>query len=382
MTPDAVRADRNHAVRTAAREWAGIDAVTLSRIDALYPDDRSRVGPVFRVLLFAFALLAGAAATGLAYLVVPSTWVAVLMGVVLLAATEVQAVALRRVDGGAEAATAFLGTLLLVVGTALVLAESLHPGEVVLTRVALSLAAAVCWLGAGRWGMPFLAVLGGIACAGLLATLPGGRVLWLAVALAAVVPLLRASTARRFPPAQRTAFAGSLVVTLGAGYLAVNLWSLDSGWIERFGEHALVGSPWVRGLAVVATAVAPLLTLRLGVARRRRLLLWAGAAMAAASVVTLRHYFPLGPLWLWLTAWGVLCVTLALAVRRALAAAAGGERSRFTIEAATGARRLEAAATTAASVATLTPETRPAEPEAAFRPGGGGFGGGGATDSF
>ena len=382
MRPDAAAADRNHAVRTAVRGWTAIDAATLTRIDALYPDDRSRSRPVFRTLLFAFALLASAAAAGLAFTIFTSPWAVVLMGAVLLAATEVQVASWRRADGGAEAATALLGVLLLVIGAALVLERSYHPGELVLARSALALAAVVCWLAAARWGLPFLAVLGCIACAALLATLTGGRALWLVAAVATVPPLLRGTTARRLPPALRTACAGALVTALGAAYLAVNLWSLDGGWIEQLGEHARETDTPVRVMAALATALAPLLVLGLGAARRRRLLLWAGAAMTAASLVTLRHFAPLGPLWLWLAAAGALCVGAALAVRRALAAPAGGERWGFTAMPEGGERRLEAAATTAAAMAVLTPEARPTEPEPPFKPGGGGFGGGGASDSY
>ncbi len=144
MRADASAADRNHAVRTSASEWPGLDAGTLARIDALYPDDRSRAGPVFRVLLFAFALLAGGAATGLAFLTSRGPGTAVVMGLILLAATELQVGVWRRADGGAEAATAFLGVLLVAIGAALVLEESAHPHELVLARVALTLAAAAC----------------------------------------------------------------------------------------------------------------------------------------------------------------------------------------------------------------------------------------------
>lgn len=382
MRTDAAVADRNNAVRTAAREWLGLDAEMLARIDALYPDDRSRAGPVFRVLLFAFALLAGGAATGLAGVVAESPWVAVVMGVVLLAATELQVGAWRRADGGAEAATALLGVILLAAGTVLELEQLFQPREVVLARVAFALAAAACCLAARRWGLSFLGVTGAVALLALLATFPGGRGLWLAVAVIGAVPLLRATTARRFPPSHRLAFAGALVILLGAGYLALNLWSLDSGWIEEIGDHPPGADAWLRALAVVATAALPLLTLAAGIVRRCRLLLWTGAAMAVASVVTLRHYVHLGPLWLLLAVAGALLVALALAVRRWLVAAAGGERWGFSAEPSAAGQRLERAAASAVAMAVLTPEAPPAEPKPDMTPGGGEFGGGGASDSF
>ncbi len=382
MRPDAAAADRDHSVRTAALEWPGLAAATLARIDALYPDDRSRSGPAFRGLLFVFALLAGGAATGLAAVVFQSPWVAVVMGAVLLAATEAQVGAWRRADGGAEAATAFLGVALLPLGVALVLEDAFHPREVVLARVALALAVVVCCLAARRWGLSFLAVMGAAALLALLASLPRGRLLWLAIASFGTVPLLRATTARRFPPSHRLAFAGALVVLLGAGYLAVNVWSLDSGWIERIGDQTANASAWLRALAVIATAALPALTLTAGIVRRRRLLLWAGAAMAVASAVTLRHYVHIGPLWLLLTAAGTILVAVALVVRRAIVSRVGSERWGFSVAPNDAGQRLENAAASAVSMAVLTPEVQPAEPKPDLTPGGGQFGGGGASDSF
>jgi hypothetical protein len=379
---DAAAADRSHAVRAAAREWAGLDAATLARVDALYPDDRSRSSPGFRALLFVFALLAGGAATGLAGVVFESAWVAVVMGALLLAATEIQVGAWRRAGGGAEAATAFLGVILLAGGTALVLADASHPREIVLARVGFGLAAIACCLGARRWGLSFLGVGGALALLALLATAPGGRVLWVIAAIVGALPLLRATTARRFPPAHRRSFAGALVVLLGAGYLALNLWSLDGGWIEEIGEQPPSPDGALRVLAAVATAALPLLTLAAGVMRRRRLLLWTGAAMAVASAVTLRHYVRIGPLWLLLTGAGLVLVAATLVIRRALAAAPEGERRGFSAAETGAGQRIERAAATAVAVAVLTPETRPAEAKPDLTPGGGTFGGGGASDSF
>ncbi len=62
MNAEAVRADRNDAIREAARTWkkaGAIDEASLKAIEAAYPDDRVRVGPVFRVLLFLFTLARG-----------------------------------------------------------------------------------------------------------------------------------------------------------------------------------------------------------------------------------------------------------------------------------------------------------------------------------
>ena len=59
MKPDAALADRRQSVRGAGREWlrAGwINESVFQSIVKMYPDDRVRVGPVFRILFFVLTL--------------------------------------------------------------------------------------------------------------------------------------------------------------------------------------------------------------------------------------------------------------------------------------------------------------------------------------
>ena len=61
MKPDAALADRRQSVRDAGREWlrAGwINENAFQSIATMYPDDRVRVGPVFRILFFVLTLAA------------------------------------------------------------------------------------------------------------------------------------------------------------------------------------------------------------------------------------------------------------------------------------------------------------------------------------
>jgi uncharacterized membrane protein YgcG len=118
------------------------------------------------------------------------------------------------------------------------------------------------------------------------------------------------------------------------------------------------------------------------VRRREPWLLWTGPAMSAASAVTLRHYVHLGPLWAVLAAAGIVLVVLAMVARRVLDSGRNKERRGLTAEPLFGDERKVRLAELAVSMATLTPEAKPPEPKPSFEPGGGDFGGGGASDSF
>jgi hypothetical protein len=119
------------------------------------------------------------------------------------------------------------------------------------------------------------------------------------------------------------------------------------------------------------------------IATRRRILLWLGGLASAASLVTLRWYVHVAPPWLVLTASGAALIALALGLRRVLATAPGGERFGFTgaplFEDPARHERLTAAVTLAAG-ARLQPE--PPSATGKLRPGGGSYGGGGATGEY
>jgi len=115
---------------------------------------------------------------------------------------------------------------------------------------------------------------------------------------------------------------------------------------------------------------------------RDRWLLWTAGAMVAASAVTFRHYVHLGPLWAILAAAGIVLVVLAMVARRVLDSGRNKERRGLTAEPLFGDERKVRLAELAVSMATLTPEAKPPEPKPTFEPGGGSFGGGGASDSF
>ncbi len=106
-----------------------------------------------------------------------------------------------------------------------------------------------------------------------------------------------------------------------------------------------------------------------------------GIAFAALSLVTLRYYVHLAPLWVILAAAGAVLLLAALWLNRTLRRSADGERAGFT------ARPLYAglgALPSVAAVAGFTPEARiaPGSDSANFTGGGGVSGGGGAAGSF
>jgi hypothetical protein len=392
MRADVARADRAQEVRDAARGWrraGAIDEAALASIESAYPDDRVRLGPVFRVLAFLFTALAVLALIGLLALVLEPghrPWaLPLLVGVALVVVTEVQLGPLRRRDGGTETATAWLAFACLVVGLGWYAFDELHLRGLEAWIAFWSIAACLSIAAVVRWGGAGHALVGSVAVFLLLAATDVGRLGWILIAVAAAPVLVRASESKQLPPAQRHAALAALASCLAALYLAVHFGSWESGWVE--GLHAGPARPAppaaLRPLALTATAALPVGLLAWSIATRRRVLLRLGLLASAASLVTLRWYVHVAPAWLAMTAAGAAMIALGLAVRRALDAAPGRERWGFTAAPLFGdaARRERlAAAVTLAAGARLRPEV-PAAGER-FRAGGGSYGGGGATGKY
>ena len=112
MRTDVETADRSAEARAAARAWhraGAIDEKTLQAIALECPDDRSRVRPAFRVILFLFTFVAGVSAVGLLSLLGMPEGLLFFSGALgSMAATELQTGKLRRSGAGAEEATAVL----------------------------------------------------------------------------------------------------------------------------------------------------------------------------------------------------------------------------------------------------------------------------------
>jgi hypothetical protein len=396
MTAAISLADRNGAVRAAARSWkraGAIDDASLAAVEAACPDDRHGVGPVLRVLLFLFTLLSIGGAFGFVVVAIGGgasenvlPVLGFLFGAGLITAADYQISGLRRWRGGIEAAASLAGIGFLT-GFAywLLYVEAGLPDDRAtagMLLVAALLLAAAAW----RWGY---AVYAGMAMAALLeslAILPFGRLLWILLPLAAAPPLARLAASVRLPPAHRASCTAALAVGLAGLYVAVHYGSLDFGLVELFSHgwqsRSVPRSGLVRWLSLAATALVPFVYLALGLRSRRWVFLILGLGTATASLVTLRWYVHLAPLWIVLTLGGAALVAAVFGARRHLDSGPEKERHGFTAEPLfdeIGRRRMLEAG---AAVLSLSPEARPVHQEPKLSGGGGSFGGGGSSSDF
>ncbi len=391
MRRDAALADRRHEVRAAAQAWrraGAIDDATLRTIEAAYPDDRSRLGPAFRATAFLLGIVALSACMGVIGMVTNRSeafGVACLVFAVLLAvATEVLVGPLRRSDSGIETATALLSVLYALVGSGFLLEKALG-SERQLLAVLLALGATLAAPASARWGSPVLALVAGACGLLFLARLPGGRLLWVLAAPLAAPLLLRTSESQVLPPSHRRSLQWVLVLALCAFYLAVHVGSLDFRWLEwlaEFREAQPLSAAWLRPLSSLATALVPVAVFGFAIATRRTYLMDLGIVLAVASLVTLRFYVHVAPLWLVLIAAGTGALLVTLAVRRLLASGRHGERGGFTAEPLFTDSKKRHAVEVLGAMATLGPAASAAREDRGLTPGGGRYGGGGATSDF
>lgn len=397
MNAGAARVDRNAAVRKAARAWkksGAIDEASLKAVEAAYPDDRSRVGPVFRVLLFLFTLLAVNGGFGFALALFngfdPDDEIVgpllLVFGVTSAIATDMLITRMRMRQGGIEAALSLAAVGYLIGSVAWLLFESLSlEDETVLPMLFLA-AALLLAVAAWRWGYPIYAGASAAALLGAVAAVPGGRLAWIALPLAVAPWLARLSDSERLPPAHRDSWKAILLVGLVGVYVAVHLGSVAVQFVEKVGgrwEGSLTElSQPLRWLVLAGTALLPVAYLAVGVRTRRYLFLLVGLGTGIASVIVIVRYFRLEPLWAVLTVTGALLVAGIFALRRYLEAGPGGERHGFTaaplFDDAARQRWLEAGA----AAVTLAPEARTFREDPKFSGGGGEFGGGGSSSEF
>jgi hypothetical protein len=380
-------ASRAAEVRQAARAWRDsgvIGAWTLEEIEADYPDARPRLATAWKVLIFFLVSVAmHAVCFGFAEIMHSAGgagfWI--VFGVGLAAVTEALRGS-RFAGNGSDAATSFGAIGYLLLGIGIQASESLsHNDETAITVVLVAtvgLFSAACL----RWGFSVYAAFAAGALFLLFGRFPGGRITWI-LAGALLVGVTRTHLDRSYPPPLRRAVAAVLAVSAAALYIAVNFYSLDQRWIEQLKAHsAPTGAPsdLTRALSAVATALVPIVYLIWGIRARRTLALDLGLTFTAASLVTLRYYIHVAPLWLVLTLAGALLILGALWLERTLRRAPGGERRGFTAEplsSAKGAESLQAAAVIAGF--TGSPAT---VKSGELSPGGGRLGGGGSSGTF
>jgi hypothetical protein len=392
---DAIAWERAAEVRTAARGWlraGAIDESTHQAIEKMYADPCITPSVVWRVLtagIVSAVILCALGAifvptrprsTGLALLLV-------LFGGACLVATERLNAAPPLARRGAAGATSFWGLLLILVGVGVLLQESLKL-RVADALDAVLLSAALAW-GAGcwRWGNPIFAGLSAVSLFLFLGRLPHGRFLWILASAALTVLAARRLDARGWAPSHRRAATVLVVAGILAGYVALNVYSLDEHLLEELRrlDPGRLAQPPGRALffvSAVATAVLPVVILGWAWMSRRAFLLDAGIVLLALSLVTLRHYVQVAPLWAALAGSGAALIALALVVERVLRRSPGGELAGFTSDPLFSDDRRQRFLEIVPVAATLAPAPPPGAPEKSFVGRGGGFGGGGASERF
>jgi hypothetical protein len=391
----AALADRHAAVRKAARAWrkaGAVDESSLKAIETAYPDDRVRVGPVFRVLLFLFTLISVNGGFGFVLALFDGFVATGFPGPLLLVfgagcavATDLLIARMRRRQGGIESALSLAAAGALIGFFAWVLLERLDlPDEIAVPALFLA-AALILAAAAWRWGYPIYAGAAMASFLGTLAASPAGRLLWIALPLVLAPWLMRRTDSERLPPAYRDSWQAVLLVGLAAVYVAVHLGSVETHLVEKIGARWVYGvermSDPVWWLAVAGTVLVPLAYLAVGVRTRRYIFLLLGLGTGIASAVTIAHYSGLEPLWAVLIGSGVVLTTVIFVLRHYLESGLNGERHGFTtaplFEDVERQHWLEAGA----AALTFSPEARTRD-EPGFSGGGGEFGGGGSSSGY
>ena len=393
MRRQAIAWERAAEVAAAARGWrrvGAIDEATERRIRAAFPDPCVTPGALWRVLtggmvaaivLCTFAAVLIALGWGTRQLQI----LLLLFGGACLVATDMLEASPRRAQRGAAGATALLGVAFFLMGLGLVLYDTVWLRSNDSIDALLVGGVLTCGLAGWRWGSPVFAGLSGIALFGYLGRLPHGRMLWFLAGAVLTGIAARRLDDGRLAPSHRLGAAVLTVIGIGAAYAAVNVYSLDERLLEHLARLAPTREPLPRGVvpaAVLATALLPLAVLVWGVRSRRTFLLDTGIVLLALSLVTVRHYVHVAPLWVVLTLSGALLVVLALAVERALRRAPAGEVAGFTADPLFTDERRQQALLVVPAVTAFTPPAVTPTHDPGFTAEGGRFGGGGAQEKF
>jgi hypothetical protein len=385
MRLDTSLADRKQSVREAAQEWlnAGwIEREAWQRIKTMYVDDRVRTGVAFRILFFILTLAAVMGFLGAICVLADDdmlvTALALVSGIACWGITEHLILKKKRRQGGIEAAFSVAAIISLAIGLAVFLFKShLFQADsaikIVLSALSL-LTAAAAW----NWGYwPYMALSAGSLFFAAVER-PGGRLAWIIGAIMLYPWLVRGCDSHKLPPSQRKGAAAFLVIMIAALYAATNIWVLDNHVLD----WNFITASYPRWLYSILTAALPIIVSAIGVIKRRRLFLVLGFLLGLLSLITLRMYVHLVPLWVALTGGGILLLAIAGVLRRYLDSGANRERAGFTADPLAERPGKHRGVEILASVATLTPSSAPASENPQFQGRGGEFGGGGASGSF
>lgn len=172
------------------------------------------------------------------------------------------------------------------------------------------------------------------------------------------------------------------LAALAGIYLDVNLFAHRLLWQDRLGWPPAAGAAsWSDPLCAVLTALLPAAALVLGIARRDRALLWYAVVAGTASILTLKYFVHLGYLAEEVTAAGLALTGLAFVLLRWLRSGADRRRGAFTGEPLLEPRLYGLDVEALATMQPLAPTPKAPAAEG-FRPGGGAFGGGGASGGY
>jgi hypothetical protein len=160
--------------------------------------------------------------------------------------------------------------------------------------------------------------------------------------------------------------------------LPLAAYAQHADWSRLDPIHVAGGGHTTRLMTIVLLLVLAAALLRAGLRRRRHAPLWGGMGCIAGLAVELRGLLPLATE-TWLMLCGLVALVVGVTVDRYLRQARNGLTS-ATLTQREGELDLLQVAGTALLAQRAAPEPAPAEP--GFEPGGGRFGGGGATGSY
>ena len=389
MKPDAALADRRQSVRDAGREWlrAGwINENAFQSIAAMYPDDRIRVGLVFRILFFVLTLAAILGVIFALYSLIhgekPIAVFALIAGIACWMTAHHLIGSKKRVQGGIEAAFSLAAIVNLMTGPAILLLDSrlMHTNSAII--LLLCFFAILFGAAAWTWGYwPYMALSAGLLFFAVV-SLPPGRVCWIIIVVVLYRWLIRGCDSIQIPPSLRESSTAFLAVALLAFYAAVNVFLLDQHVFTDLLHYGHADEFFPRWLSVSLTATLPCVVLFIGIVGRRRLFLILGFAFALFSLITLRMYIHVAPTWVVLTGAGILLLIVAGLLRRFLDSGVNAERAGFTAAPLTEPQGKHRGVEILASVATMTPSAPSGAENSQFHGDGGQFGGGGASGNF
>jgi len=395
------KGERRVAVVEEARRWqeAGLNtAEQAAAVAERYRPELVRVNLFIRILLALFTTVGVVALVALPAVIlevkeVGFTLLCLIFAPLCAWGADRRLIAGRRLYRcGAEEALLLLAVGMLALAVAIPAHEWGHSAERLAWLAAHGIVLAGAILLAVRYGYALAALGAVLALAGLPFHLAdvlhwqqpqlSRLVLLLLLGSTAIWSQLRLAGRKSLPRGYVWSLETVRLAAWTGIYLDVNhfahrfLWREWLGWTP--GEWQL---PWSDPLCALLTAILPVAALAIGIGRRDRALLWFAVVSAILSILTLKYYLHFGHLAEELTAAGLLLAGLAFGLLRWLRAGSKRCRGAFTAEPLLEPRLYGLDAEALAAIQPLTPAARAPQTEG-FQPGGGTFGGGGASGGY